>query len=271
MVPILTLLIGAVGWRYTWGVMGGVMLLIMLPLVTLLVRNRPEDVGLLPDGAQAKESAEPWARGVERGVPAEAVWTMQQALRTRTFWLLIGAVNLEQLVAGAMIYHQVPFLTAEGMSYRSATFVLSAFLGIIALSRIPWGFVLDRVPMRYAMAFLFLNKSLGVLSLVVVPYPYSVGTYLILSGLIGGPDGLVTPLSFANYFGRTFAGSIQGAVRLFLSPTQLVGPLLFAIVFDATGTYHYLFIVASGLGIFSAVLALMARPPQHRSQPLGAG
>ena len=99
---------------------------------------------------------------------------------------------------------------------------------------------------------------------MVVPFPYSVGTFLAMWSFIGGSLGLVQPMVFADYFGRSFLGSIQGTLRVRLSVPLLVGPLFVALVFDATGTYSVVFSVIASLGLVAALLAMLAKPPVGR-------
>ena len=74
---------------------------------------------------------------------------------------------------------------------------------------------------------------------------------------------VLQPLAFANYYGRTFFGTIQGTIRPILAVPQLVGPLLIAFIFDMTGTFFFGFLLASILGFIASGVALLARPPIH--------
>ena len=68
-------------------------------------------------------------------------------------------------------------------------------------------------------------------------------------------------MAFANYYGRTFMGSIFGTLRPLMSLSQLVGPLFIAVLFDWTGTFDLALGIVSALGFLGAAIALLAQPP----------
>src|SRR5688572_11820149 len=94
-----TLLIDAAGWRDAWRINGLVIWLLLVPVAVIWVRSRPEDVGQRTDG-----DAEPVAGEV---VPDELVWEPRQAIRTPTFWLLLGASLVPGLVNTGLDLNQV--------------------------------------------------------------------------------------------------------------------------------------------------------------------
>ena len=111
MAPIIGLLIVTVGWRQTWALMGIALLVVMVPIVLLLVRRQPEDMGLKPDGDPAESEAPSRPLGAPGPPPAkpETTWTLREALHTRTVWVLMVALNLIGLSAGVFTIHMVPY------------------------------------------------------------------------------------------------------------------------------------------------------------------
>lgn len=274
MAPIIGFLIAEIGWRQTWNVMGICVMVLMIPTVSLLMRRQPEDLGLAPDGhasvqtyAKDEVSLKLDPRTANLVIETEEAWTLQEAFRTRTFWLLIIAMNLVSFSAGAINIHTVPFFTQqEGISVQAASFVVTLRLLGASLSRIPWGLVVERVPVRQCLAVLFAVRAFGPLSLVLVPYPYNIFTFAIFYGLLGGSLGLLQPIAFANYYGRAFFGSIQGAIRPLLALPQVIGPLLVAGLYDRTGTFELAFMVAAAVSLTaSGVVLLSAVPVRQRT------
>lgn len=258
MAPIIGTLITAVGWRNTWGVMGIAIIVLMVPPVLLLMRRQPEDLGLRPDGEPAIQNKRDQ---VENTDPLEVVWTLSQAIRTRSLWVIVISMNLASLSAGALVYHQVPYFTGQGMSLQGATLVFTMSMLGGATSRIHWGFLLDRWPVRRCLVTAFSIRTMGPLSLLLVPYPYNVVPFLIFWAFLAGAYGLLQPMAFANYYGRTFMGSIFGTLRPLMSLSQLVGPLFIAVLFDWTGTFDLALGIVSALGFLGAAIALLAQPP----------
>ena len=249
---------------YSWGLMGVTVLVVMVPTVLIFIRRQPEDLGMRPDGEPLElESEIAEAEGVPAAsaVDTDPVWTLQEALRTRTLWILIIALNLVSFPAGVIGVHMVPYFTlVQGMSAQGASYVLTARLFTATLSRILWGFLVERVPVRVCLAISFLFRSMGPISLVVVPYPYNI-VAVALSSAVGGALGILQPMVFANYYGRRFTGSIQGTMRPLLTISPLTGPLLVALLYDATESFNLAFIIATGLGLLSTVVVLFAKPP----------
>ncbi len=255
-------LIGAVGWRSTWGIMGLSVIFVMLPIVLIFVRRQPEDLGLLPDGDPPSTLNS--TDNLPDGNAEELQWTLSEAFRTKALWLIVAGLNLVSLSAGAVNLHMVPFFTQQiGLSTKGASYILTARLMGATLSRLPWGFVAERIPVRLALAAVFLGRSLGPLILITIPYPYCLAPFVFFSGFIGGTIGLMQPLIFANYYGRAFLGTIQGALRPLLMFSQLVGPLLVAAMFDYLGTFDLAFLISGIMGLVAIVVVCFATPPRR--------
>ena len=264
-VPIIGFLLVAMGWRDTWVVLAAVVL-VMLPIALIFMRRRPEDMGLLPDGDEPEDASDAGGAPARRPLPPEETWTLKEALRTRTLWVLVGSMNLLALAAGAPIALIVPFLVEQqGMSTEQAPLVFTAALLGATLSRIMWGFLAERHTLRMCMAIMFFSRALGPMLLIVVPYPFNTVAFVVFWGGIGGSFILFQGLVWANYYGRTFVGSIQGTMRPLLSITQFGGPLFIAVLRDITGAYDLPFILATCLGLVGAALVLLASPPVRRT------
>ncbi|MEZ4623129.1 MAG: MFS transporter [Caldilineaceae bacterium] len=122
-------LIPQVGWRTTYMILGAVLLLIMAPLAWIFTRNRPEDHGLLPDGARGPESRPGQATGLGTvAIPvAEENWTRAEAMRTPIFWVfLLGLASISMLGTG-LTFHIVSIFADNGMN---AALAASAFVPV---------------------------------------------------------------------------------------------------------------------------------------------
>lgn len=267
--PAVGLLIVSLGWRQTWGVMGVILLVVMVPVILVFMRSRPETMGLRPDGDPSVGSE---AKG---GVPTssdagEPSWTLKEAMRTRTLWLIILAFDLTGLAVGGVLSILVPFLVKqEGMSLAGAGWVLSGFMAGATVSRLIWGFLVERISVRVCFSVILLVRGIAALSLILVPFPWNIGGYLLFSGVLGGSIGLIQPLMLGQYFGRDSFGRIQGMVRPFLALPQLVGPLLLAWMSEVTGSFTLGFAIAAVLAIVGAGVAVFAtRPIRRTASPL---
>ena len=262
MAPIIALAIGFVGWRYSWGILGTALLVLMVPTVLLFMRREPEDLGLLPDGAPPRAPGESTDGGPAQEVLEEA-WTLREALRTRTLWVLILALTLVNLATAPLVLLQVPYFIDQGMSTQAASYIFSLSWVAFTISRFVWGFLVERIPVHLCLTGMSLCRSLGVLLLVVVPYPLNIVPFLTFSGALGGAASILMPIAFANYYGRASTGTIQGALRPLLSASQLVGPLFVASFFDRTGSFNTPFLMAALLGLVGTAIMLLATPPRR--------
>ena len=274
MAPIIGILIATVGWRQTWGLMGVMILILVVPIVLLFMRREPEDVGLRPDGDPPDEvSTGPQATAREFAANApptsdeEVMWTLREALHTRALWVIVLALNLVNLSTSVIVVHLVPFLTLEeGVSAETAGVILTLRLVSASVARLIWGFLVERIPIRVCLAGSFFFRSASTLALIIAPYPWNV-VLLLLANIPGGAFAVLQPMAFANYYGRRFAGSIQGAIRPFLTISQLISPLFIAVLFDVTGTFVPAFLIATLMGFAAAGVALLATPPRRPVLP----
>ena len=261
MAPVMGSVIAWAGWRDTWALLGGVILLLNLPLVLIFMRRMPEDMGLRPDGDPPVEEQASTSSARARSYATERSWTLKTASRTRSLWLMVVASNFVGFATASVSYHQILFFVNEGMSIQGASYVLSASLLFSALARFLWGFLVEHFSVRACLSTMAGFRALGTLSLVVIPYPFNIGTFVIGWGLLGGAFGLLQPIAWADYYGRGFQGSIQGSLRPFLTASRLVAPLTMAVLFDVTGSYTVAFVLAFAVAAAAIGLFWAAKPP----------
>jgi len=269
MAPVMGSVIAWVGWRDTWALLAGAILLLNLPLVLIFMRRVPEDMGLRPDGDSPKAGL-PDAKARARSYATEQNWTLKTASRTSSLWLMVAASNCVGFATAAVSYHQIIFFVNEGMSIQAASYVLSASLMCSALARFLWGFLVERFSVRACLSTMAGFRALGTLSLVVIAYPFNIGTFVIGWGLLGGAFGLLQPIAWSDYYGRGFQGSIQGTLRPLLTASRLIAPISMAVLFDITGSYDVAFGLAFGVAAASIGFFWAAKPPVLPSNSLHA-
>src|SRR5262249_39546162 len=127
-VPFAQHLIDTAGWRAAWAVFAALALVLLTPLAALLLRRRPEDLGLLPDGASRPAPDPPSDRGKpEAAVAHEPSWRLGEALRTRTFWLLLASGALSNFMVAGMTTYQIPLLVHNGVAPSLAALNVSVY------------------------------------------------------------------------------------------------------------------------------------------------
>ncbi len=263
------------GWRHGWVVVSASVLAMGLLPVLLVVRRRPEDLGLAPDGAPARSNAAAstdataGSRAVARGGPGAAVsgepdYSRREALATPAFWLLALYSALVFPVQAGVSLHQAPHLLERGLDAGTAALVVGSFSLASAAASLLVGLAGRRLPLRLALALSAGALTASTVAMLAVTNPLTGFVAAVLFGLgIGGALTLL-PVAWADYFGRRSYGAIRGIALSIQVLAQAAGPLLSGLLRDASGSYSpslWLFTLLS-LGALGA--AVLARPPRPR-------
>lgn len=264
MAPIMALLITSVGWRSTLLIAAAAIVAIGLPLA-LVIRPRPEDYGLLPDGDQPTPVAPASADGApSASMPAtEDGFTVRETLHTPAFYLLMLAITVGAPTQSALIVFQVPVLEHAGYSATGAAFLAAGYGLFQAPVRLVVGGVADRVGRRRAYVASFVLQAVGLVvfanmdssRLWLVPLFY--GTYAVGHALFT----ILFLATIADYFGTRRYASLQGIIQMAQMPLGIALPIITGLVFDRTGTFSMIFVVYSAMAALGALFVYLVRRP----------
>jgi sugar phosphate permease len=257
-IPLLALVV-AIGWRDTWFVLGVVALVVLLP-ASFLIRTRPEDQGLLPDGdTEVRVQGSPGQRG--HSVATERSYTRSEAMRSRSFWLILLAVGVVGMGVQGFQPSWQPYFVDIGFSATTGAQAIAIYGICAAAARLIWGTLAEHFPSRNLMVVqTTLTAMMIAYLLFVVDSPLTLFVYAALQGLTLGGQFILQPLMVANYFGREHLGAVRGIMRPFITLAAAAGPLFVAGLFDATGTYHVAFIAVLATWLIAALIYLLAVP-----------
>jgi MFS family permease len=271
-VPILAWLIVQYGWRQTAVITGCTILAVGIPL-SLVMRHRPEQYGLLPDGETGKKDEtqiETETAGIEPYTPrispedtktADISFSSRQALRTKTFWLLVVALGSRQLVSSAVAIHQIPLLIDLGIAPEIAATMLGSIAVVSIAGRLGFGKLADIFETRHLMAICLASIALGCFILANAQTLWHVIIFLIVyTPGYGGGSTLMMALR-AEYFGRRNYGTISGFMDIFQAFGLILGPVFAGWIFDVTGSYWAAFISFGVIAAIGMVLMLIVRRP----------
>ncbi len=255
-------LIDQVGWRESWSWLGILTWVLLVPMIAILVQNKPEDIGLTPDGKPVADhpSASP-------GEAMDVGLTLHAAIRLPSFWIIaLGLASMSMLVTG-MFFHQVSVFSLQGLDAQTAVraFAISAVAMVITMPA--FGYLLDRLPTRpmFACALLIMSASLVALALV-----RDIGSTIVFSVVFGLANAaLQSHYSFMwpRYFGRRHLGSIQGAAQTIGVVGASIGPLPLGLAFDLFGSYTGTLYLLAALPVVGAFMLLFLRPPNLSIEP----
>ncbi len=271
MVVVLSTLIAAFGWREALLIVGIGQWVVCFPLA-LVVRHRPEEMGLLPDGdsppAPEAESATALAGPGDMAdgpLPIQdSGLTIGEALRTRSFWLLALAMSLAGFGSTAIIVHQVVFVTeATALSDQQAA-VVAMMMPIVSLAgRLGFGWLADYREKRQVLAASYLLLGLGILLLAMAQQPWQLLFFLAVFSPGWGGSMAVQPAFQAEYFGLRAFGAIQGLTFTVSTLGSVAGPIFAGWVHDSTDTYRQAFVVLAMASLVAAPAILMAGQPRR--------
>ncbi len=255
------------GWRAAYFILGIFALVISIPLF-FVMRRRPEDLGLKPDGLNVERTTDDKSMDKNRSLLSqmaqddeEVSWTTREAIRAPAFWI-VGIIAVLSLVSSATLgFSMVPFLKeATGMSTAQAAWILSLST-VLSLSNIAWGYLSDRYTPKRMLIIALSTTIVLVVYLLVLDSLKEALLFGLMWGLVSGTVGVLELMLLAQYFGRQSYGSISGL----LTPIQMLalgaGPILGAGIRDLTGSYDQLFIGLIGLYVVALLLLIKVRTP----------
>lgn len=265
-IPLAALIILNFGWREAWFISGILALLLVTPLSALFVRRTPEDIGLLPDGDQHTQTREDAQHTKQNRLSTEYDWTLKEAMRTPTLWIMIAAFVISGAGLGGFLIHVLPALTDKGYSTPFATAMVFELSVVVLISKMVWGILGERIEARYLLMAAFMLAASGLLLVVLVDSGPLILLLPIVYGAGGAGYGPLSNLMWANYFGRRSLGSIRG---VFLPVTHILGafsPVFAGAIFDSRGSYDLAFIIYCLSFVFAAFAIYIARRPETPSQ-----
>ena len=250
-------------WRTAWVAMGAVVWASSLLPALLFLRRRPEDYGLLPDGAALRGAPGSAGRTRPRAAPREVSFDRRAALRSPAFHLIAAAVSIQSFVTTSIHFHWFSYLTDAGVSSVAAVISLSLSPLISMPVSVAAGFAAERVPVQRLMAASYLLMALSIALFLFADNALLSYVFGLVFGTATGILFTVMNVVWADYFGRDSIGGIRGMVSPVHMLSNSLGPLTAAWSFDATGSYALIFTISAGLSAAGGALVLLARRPRQ--------
>jgi MFS family permease len=251
------LLITNVGWHAAYAILGAAVWLIAIPTVAAFLKERPQELGLLPDGPRVREVAVEATTPLE-GLPAKEAW------RTGTFWLLASAFFFVSASVQGCVVHLAAMLGDRGVNVQTAA-LGSSLIGVaVLIARVGIGYLLDRVFAPRLAALCFASTACGISLLWLGGRTMAfVGAFLVGFGL--GAEVDLIPYLTGRYFGLRAFGKIYSSAFAVFALAGALGPLIMGAGFDKTGSYRGPLIAFAAATLLAAVL--LTRLGAYRYQP----
>lgn len=257
-VPFLNLMVmESFGWRGAWQFWAIVMAVLMVPLAAVLTRDRPEDLGLLPDGDTPDVTDD---RDEVRD--DEINWSLDQVLKYPPFWVILAATSIPSMVGTGAQFHHMSIL-AEGGVIRTVAAGVFTVAAIAHLISTPFfGMLSDRWPAKHLLVSGLVLQAVSLLYLMLVNSTPTAMALGILNGIRMANVSIVNAVVWPAYFGRQHLASIRGITTTGLVVSSALGPLPFGLGFDAFGRYSEVLIMMAILPVAGAVASWMLPAPR---------
>jgi len=265
--PLLMSVINRVGWRKSYIFIAVITLVFCALVPGLLVKNKPEDIGQVPDGPVSQKDEKSKARkDLYKNLYKTSVdFTAKEALRTRALWMLTIYGTLQFFCINALMPHQIAFLFDLGISPNTAALAAGVLTAVMSISSLGIGFLGLRFNMRSLAIASSLIGVVGFGTIMVARSLTLVIAYCVILGIGFGIQGIAMGNLFPDYFGRSEFPKIMG----FTTPVTTIGSSLGApiagFIRDATGSYLPAFQVCLVMLALGFVCIILAKPPLHPS------
>lgn len=264
------IMVATLGWREAWLWLGASAVVMGLVPALVLIRRRPEDLGLLPDGDA--DPAEQAASGTTPRQPAaEDNWELREVLHHAGFWAVATGMSLVILTPATITVFLFPYFYDQGMSETVSAVMISVLSLAQVLSRVLfWGPAIARL--GGVRPVLLLWGTLILASVLLLQTAHDEATAYLASLALGFAMGgnLVLQLQvWPEYFGRKAVGAVTGTAQMVNGASAAGGPLLVAVLLDATGSYDLPLWFMAGTALAGLVLLAATGKPERKA-PIAA-
>lgn len=245
----------AYGWRWVLWVYG-IVIILGVGLISLVVRNTPEEHGLHPDG-DVYEGEEQLATARSRA-QADSGLTLREVLHTREFWLLVAYMGGMFIVNSAIQAHQIPyFVNDRGFSEIAAALSVAIVFLVSAIGRIGGGFMMDRSDYRIVLAVMAVVMGLSIVYLQVARPStiWGAAPFILAFGIGFGSMIPIRGTLGSMMFGLRSLGPVIGLLQGGAVAAGVVGPIYLGVMYTIDGNYNA---AMWGLVVISFLMAPMA-------------
>lgn len=262
-------LIESISWQAAFLVLGAITFALVIPSIALVMKTRPEDMGLLADNAAplnqvavAKMEAVP---GAEVSFDVRPERPVVKALRSPSYWLMVAAFFFEGAAIAGILQHEDSFLGEMDLSI-SAALGLALTGGVGGMGKLAFGYIADRMPPKYAAILCIALQMVG-LAIIAIAYIVTQNmaiawAFVFVFGFAMGGNVTLQPLVTGQLFGTASFGTLLGGVVLAAAVGSALGPLVMGATYDASASYSTGFIAFLVVYAVAIVALSLARRPK---------
>jgi len=226
-------MINRVGWRASYTRLGFLVWLIMLPILLLLFRNDPGEVGQKMDGINGGED-----EGPEVSSNGDNSFTVSGARKTPAYWVMMLNSALWAMIVTAVFFNLLSIFDSLGISQEVAAATYTTYAAAALLTQLTLGPFANRGPLQYLLLACMSFLAGGIAVLTIANSPWIAHSYAVLIGISAGLISLVSGTIFARYFGREHLGKLRGGVLTAQVAGSSLGPFITGLIYDLTGSFQ---------------------------------
>jgi MFS family permease len=254
-IPLIVSMIDASGWRLTLVILGVGMWLLGVPL-SLIVRDRPDQLGLSPDGPLTESST----TSDQGESPEKTKRAFLEMIKKRSFLYLNIAETVRMMTVTAVVTHLMPYLSSIGIPRATSGAVAAALPLVSIVGRFGFGWWGDRFDKRIVLATTFFLMSAGVFAFCYVQSFWVLLLFILLFAPGFGGSMVLRGAILQEYYGMASFGKMLGIVLGSASIGGIIGPTLAGWAFDTLGSYTSVWYGLCGISGATIFLIMKIKP-----------
>lgn len=252
-------MVNRIGWRASYTRLGFLVWVIMLPILLLVFRNNPGDVGQEMDGIKDGED-----KSSKASSNVEYSFTVSEARKTPAYWIMMMNSALWAMIVTAVFFNLLSIFASLGISQEVAAATYTTCAAAALLTQLTLGPFANRGPLQYLLLACMSFLAGGIAVLTIASSPWIAHGYAVLIGISTGLISLVGGTIFARYFGRAHLGKLRGSVLTAQVAGSSLGPFITGLIYDLTGSFQLSMWIFVAILIPAALLSIRAVQPNTR-------
>ena len=261
--PLINALILSYGWRETFMILAGIVVVITLPVAVFVIRLTPQEKGLKAYG-EADEEGRP---AVSDKIEEEGT-ALSEALKTGRFWALCVTNFIAGLLLMGVQVHAPVFMQTVGLSSTLAAAVIAVSSIILIPGKLLHGLIHDRYGSKVSAVYIFGAFILTLVSLAVLRNVYTAYIYGVLFGLSGAITTVALPLWAIATFGKKDYAMIFSIMSMFMTFGAAVGSPIAGFIYDNTGSYHNAWLLLIAIAVIGLIITFFS---VNKKKPIDSG
>ncbi|MEM8868543.1 MAG: MFS transporter [Verrucomicrobiota bacterium] len=246
-----------VGWEMAWIWLGLLFLTVFALMAYLFFRDSPESCGIELEQGIAKES-------MKVRVPLVKDFTAKEVLGTASFWIFVSGLALNALIGTGIAFHIVGIGAAQGVSQDvSVQAFIPQAVCHIAITFLVGGYA-EKLRLKYVLLFMIVAQTVSLYGIMNFGDPFWRWLFILGGGSAWGCFGVLINLPWGRFYGRKYLGSIMGWVTGVTVVMSALGPYLYGLSDQLTGSFQSASVICLIISPFVIFVSVFADNPQEK-------